>query len=191
VFTVCVGTASSSRPETRRRSRLADTEELDVDGSTAKSDAPRTIPPDVIEMAAWRGFLEAYRRVIDVLETELRAETGMPLAWYDVLVHLSEAEHGALRMRRLADAILLSRSGLTRLVDRMEAAGLVERRACAGDARGIEAVLTPAGFQRLRETAPVHLRGVHEHFSGQLDAAEKAVLAAALPRLARQVPQGT
>src|SRR5690606_23529744 len=127
-----------------------------------------TTPLTDVQMAAWRGFLEAYRRVIDVLADELETETEMPLGWYDVLVQLSEAPDRARRMQDLADAVLLSKSGLSRLVDRMEAAGYVERRPCAEDGRGILAALTDEGFAALRAAAPVHLRGVREHFVDRL-----------------------
>lgn len=134
-------------------------------------------------MAAWRGFLEAYRRVIDVLAAELETETGMPLGWYDVLVQLSEAPDRARRMQDLAGAVLLSKSGLSRLVDRMEAAGYVERRPCAEDGRGVLAALTDEGFAALRAAAPVHLRGVREHFVDRLPATDMTALARAFGRL--------
>lgn len=137
------------------------------------------------QLRAWRSFLEAHAAVLDVLERELRAEEDLPLTWYDVLVHLNEAEDRSLRMQELADAVLLSKSGLTRLVDRMEKAGLVERAACASDRRGTFARLTDDGLQRLRSTAPTHARGVREHFVGHLDEAEVQVLADALERVAR------
>jgi len=137
------------------------------------------------EMAAWRGFLEAHRRVADVLERELRSCEDLPLSWYDVLVQLSEAPDNALRMRELADAVLLSKSGLTRLVDRMEQAGLVERRETADDGRGVLAALTEVGMQRLRDAAPTHIRGVRAHFINQLGEDEVQVLADALHRIAQ------
>lgn len=137
-----------------------------------------------LEMAAWRSFLEAHRRVIDVLETELRDHESLPLSWYDVLVQLSESPTRSLRMQELADAVLLSKSGLTRLVDRMQSDGLVERRPCEADGRGIEAVLTEAGLDRLRGAAPTHVAGVRAHFADLLRPGEAAVLAQALTRIA-------
>ena len=137
-----------------------------------------------LEMAAWRSFLEAHRRVVDVLEAELREHQSLPLAWYDVLVQLSESPTRSLRMQELADAVLLSKSGLTRLVDRMQSDGLVERRPCQADGRGIEAVLTPAGLDRLRDAAPTHVDGVRAHFADRLRPGEAAVLAQALSRIA-------
>lgn len=137
------------------------------------------------EMAAWRGFLEAHRRVADVLERELRSCEDLPLSWYDVLVQLSEAPGNALRMRELADAVLLSKSGLTRLVDRMEQAGLVERRETTDDGRGVLATLTDDGMRRLRGAAPTHIQGVRDHFIDLLDDDEVQILAAALHRIAQ------
>lgn len=137
-----------------------------------------------LEMAAWRSFLEAHRRVLDVLETELRDQEELPLAWYDVLVQLSESPTRSLRMQELADAVLLSKSGLTRLVDRMETAGLVQRAPCADDGRGIMAQLTDAGLERLRGAAPTHVAGVRSHFADLLRPGEAAVLAQALSRIA-------
>ena len=116
----------------------------------------------------WREFLEAHAVVVGVLEAELDAERALPLAWYDVLVSLSEAPDRRLRMQDLASRVLFSRSGLTRLLDRMAAAGLVKRERCDDDRRGTFAVLTAAGGRRLRDASGVHLRGVREHFDRHL-----------------------
>ena len=116
----------------------------------------------------WREFLEAHAVVVGVLEAELDAERDLPLAWYDVLVSLSEAPDRRLRMQDLASRVLFSRSGLTRLLDRMAAAGLVKRERCDDDRRGTFAVLTAAGGRRLRDASGVHLRGVREHFDRHL-----------------------
>lgn len=121
---------------------------------------------------------------MDVLEAELRSLEDLPLSWYDVLVQLSEAEGHERRMQELADRVLLSKSGLSRLVDRMEEEGLVERRPCDDDARGIMATLTDAGMERLRAAAPTHVAGVRQHFVDLLDAEETDVLARALTRIA-------
>ena len=137
-----------------------------------------------LEMAAWRSFLEAHRRVVEVLEAELRDQEELPLGWYDVLVQLSESPTRSLRMQELADAVLLSKSGLTRLVDRMEANELVRRVPCADDGRGIMAQLTDTGMARLRDAAPTHVAGVRAHFADLLRPGEAAVLAQALSRIA-------
>jgi DNA-binding MarR family transcriptional regulator len=119
---------------------------------------------------AWRTFLRAHAHVVRELERELQAEQGMALTDYDVLVQLATAEGRQLRMSELADRLLLSRSGVTRLVDRLVAAGLVERRLCDDDRRGQWAALTDAGRSRLRQASPVHLRGVSEHFLDRIPA---------------------
>jgi DNA-binding MarR family transcriptional regulator len=115
-------------------------------------------------LAAWRSFLEAHARVTRLLDDELRASHGLSLAEYDALLQLAEAPDHRLRMNQLADRVLLSRSGVTRLVDRMERHGLVVRVACLDDARGAEAVLTEAGYERFRSAARTHLRGIEAHF---------------------------
>jgi DNA-binding MarR family transcriptional regulator len=127
-------------------------------------------------IGAWRAFLRAHAQVIRRLERELQDERGMALTDYDVLVQLARADQRRLRMSELADRLLLSRSGVTRLVDRLVADGLVERVLCDDDRRGQWAALTDAGRRRLREAAPVHLRGVTTHFLDRLSADELARL---------------
>jgi DNA-binding MarR family transcriptional regulator len=124
------------------------------------------------ELGAWRAFLRAHSQISRVLEAQLVAEHDLPLASYDVLLQLAEAEGRRLRMTELADRVLLSRSGLTRLVDRLERDGLLERQACPNDARGTHAVLTEAGVERLRTAAPTHLRGVSERVTSRLTETE-------------------
>src|SRR5262245_49789131 len=99
------------------------------------------------ELAVWRGFLQAHALLVRQLDAELVAAHGLPLTWYDVLGVLDEAG-GRLRMSELARAVLLSGSGATRLVDRMERAGLIVREPCEEDGRGFFAVLTEAGAAR-------------------------------------------
>ncbi|HEX6311775.1 MAG TPA: MarR family transcriptional regulator [Acidimicrobiia bacterium] len=133
------------------------------------------------DQAAWRALLRAHAAVVGVLEREL-AEQGMPIAFYDVLDQLSNAG-GRMRMRELANAVLLSRSGLTRLVDRMERAGYVRREHCADDRRGAFAVVTAAGRRAYRQASPVYERGIEEHFTRHLGE-RSVVLTAALERVA-------
>ncbi|MTV24277.1 MarR family transcriptional regulator [Nitriliruptoraceae bacterium ZYF776] len=139
-------------------------------------------------MRAWRAFLTAHARITDVLARELKDDEGLPLTWYDVLVQLSEAPERRLRMQELANRVLLSKSGLTRLIDRMEQAGLVDRTPCDDDRRGTWATMTDAGFARIAATAPTHLRGVREHFADVVSEDEAVVLAAALERIADRLP---
>ncbi|HEU0130192.1 MAG TPA: MarR family transcriptional regulator [Mycobacteriales bacterium] len=141
-----------------------------------------------VELDAWRAFLRAHARVTRVLDAELAAECDLPLGSYEVLLHLNEAPGGRLRMTDLADRVLLSRSGLTRLVDRLERDGLLRRESCPSDLRGTNAVLTDAGLDRLRAAAPVHLRGVREHMLDALTEDELRVLAEALGRVAGPPP---
>jgi DNA-binding MarR family transcriptional regulator len=126
--------------------------------------APRRSVPTREQLASWRAFLRAHALVNRVLETELVADQQLSLAAYDVLVQLYEAPGHRLRMTELADAVLLSRSGVTRLVDRLEKAGLVSRCPVAGDGRGVAAELTEAGASRLRTASRTHLTGVMRHF---------------------------
>jgi DNA-binding MarR family transcriptional regulator len=135
------------------------------------------------ELAVWRIFLRVHAHLTRRLEHDLLVEHDLPLASYDVLVQLAEAPQRRLRMTDLADRVLLSRSGLTRLVDRLTSEGLVERQSCPSDARGTFTVLTEAGVGRLRETAPTHLRGIEEYMTRQLSPAELEVLGALLAKL--------
>ncbi len=144
--------------------------------------------PDPRRLAVWRAFLEAHAALIDVLEAELQAAHALPLTWYDVLVQLSEAPGHCLRMQDLARSVLLSKSGLTRLFDRMEQAGLVERRPFPADRRGTLAALTPAGEERLRRAAPAHLAGVLRHFARHLAEAEADTLTAFFARVRAALP---
>ena len=128
--------------------------------------------PSAEELTAWRLFLRSHALVLRRLETDLMHEHHLPLASYDVLVQLVEAPEHRLRMTELADAVLLSRSGLTRLVDRLEREGLVERQACVEDARGLFAVLTDGGLLRLRQASPTHLRGIQDYAVGRLSPTE-------------------
>ncbi len=119
------------------------------------------------ELRVWRTFLVAHAQVTRRLEADLVAEHALPLASYDVLVQLVEAPGHRLRMTELADRVLISRSGLTRLVDRLSKDGLVRREACESDARGLYAVLTPSGYDRLRTASRTHLRGVQDYAVGR------------------------
>jgi DNA-binding MarR family transcriptional regulator len=135
---------------------------------------------NAVEMRAWRGLLRAQALVLTRLDEELLAAHHLSMAEYEVLVHLAAAPGGALRMSELAERALVSRSGLTRRVDGMAAAGLVERRSCPSDRRGTFAVLTEAGRARLAEAAPTHVAGVRRHFLDHLGAEELVGLADAL-----------
>ena len=134
-------------------------------------------------LEAWQLFLGAHARVVDRLEHELEAQTGLPLTWYDVLVQLQRAPEGRLRMQDLVSALVLSKSGLTRRIDRMQEAGLVQRHTCPSDARGVLAVITPKGLQTLKDAAPAHLAGVKAHFTDQLSDEETVALRCCLGKI--------
>lgn len=143
--------------------------------------------PDDPRLRAWIAFLRAHAAVTRRLETELTAERGLSLAEYDALLQLAVADGRRLRMGELADRVVLSRSGISRLVDRLAADGLAARRACPTDARGAWAELTEAGLERLRRAAPVHLRGVEEHFLAPMTEAEREALVHALESVVRRL----
>jgi DNA-binding MarR family transcriptional regulator len=136
------------------------------------------------ELAAWRCFLRAHARITRSLENELINEQRLSLAAYDVLVHLADAPERRMRMTDLAEAVLLSRSGVTRLVDRLERAGLVFRERADGDGRGVVAVLTQVGLDRLRKASSTHLGGVVRYFVSVLETRDIDALARTCARLA-------
>lgn len=129
----------------------------------------RSLSPRDPRIATWRAFLIAHARLSRLLDEDLRAEHDLSLAEYDALLQLAEAPGRRLRMHQLADRVLLSRSGVTRLIDRLVKDGSVERNICLTDARGAEAVLTPAGLNRLRTAAGTHLRGIGDHFLAPIE----------------------
>jgi DNA-binding MarR family transcriptional regulator len=135
------------------------------------------------ELRAWGGFLTTHARLTRQLDDELRAAHDMPLGTLDVLIQLARAPGERLRMRDLADAIVLSRSGLTRLVDRLAADGLVKREKCGDDGRGAWAVLLPAGRDALERALPTHLDGVRRVFLGSLQPEDQARLGDVWERL--------
>jgi DNA-binding MarR family transcriptional regulator len=139
-------------------------------------------------MAAWRAFVLANARIVKLLQGELESEQGLSLPAYEVLVRLSEACDGRLRMSDLAPFATLTPSGLTRLIDKLVADGLVERLRCETDARVVYAAITPAGLKRLRDAYPTHLRGVREHFVDRLTPAQLDALATALGPLITGCP---
>lgn len=128
-------------------------------------------------------LIEAHAHLSRVLEHELLEGAGLPLSWYGVLVRLGRSPGRHLRMSELAEQMSISTSGLTRLIDRIETAGLVRRESCPTDRRGWFAVLTPEGEARLREATPLHLRGVEEHLTGLLSPGELADLTGALRKV--------
>jgi DNA-binding MarR family transcriptional regulator len=149
------------------------------------SSATRSVAADDPRIATWRVFLVAHARLERLLDEELRSEHDLTLAEYDALLQLAESPTRRLRMHEIADRVVLSRSGVTRLIDRLVRDGWVERSTCASDARGAEAVLTASGLNLLREASRTHLRGISDHFLAAIapteftavDRAMRAILA--------------
>jgi DNA-binding MarR family transcriptional regulator len=136
-----------------------------------------------LELGAWRGFLRVHTALVRELDAALDAEHGLPLTSYDVLIYLRTAPGRRLRMAELADSVLLSRSGVTRLVDRLEREGLIERESCESDGRGSFAVLTDKGAELLARARPSHLAAVRDRFLRYFTADELRQLAEFWERL--------
>src|SRR3954470_17127219 len=109
------------------------------------------------ELRAWRGLLRVHASLVKALDAELESEHRLAVTTYEVLMYLADSPEGQMRMHDLASRVLLSRSGLTRLVDRLERDGLLERKTCESDARGAFAVLTPRGREKLTAARRTHL----------------------------------
>ena len=137
------------------------------------------------ELRDWFAFIRAHHCVVGKLSAELEEEHGMTLPYYEVLLALSRANDRRLRMSDLADAVRLSPSGLTRLVDRLVRDGRVERQPCPGDARVMYASLTPAGEAAFREAARTHVRGIREHYLDRLQQSDRLALRRALDSITR------
>jgi DNA-binding MarR family transcriptional regulator len=132
---------------------------------------------------AWRAFLTTHATVIELIEREL-AEAGLPpLSWYDILFALYEAPNHCLRMHELARAVLLTRSQITRLVDRLEAAGLLYRQPCPTDRRGASAAITAEGLATRQKMWPVYAQGISKYFGRHLSDAEVNVVIEAFRRV--------
>ncbi|HTK23286.1 MAG TPA: MarR family transcriptional regulator [Gaiella sp.] len=135
------------------------------------------------ELAAWRGFLRVHSGIVRELNTELELTHALPLAHYEVLLYLDAAPCGKLTMSELAQSVLLSQSGVTRLVDRLVRSGLVVREGCSEDRRVMYARLTDEGREALIEARPTLIEGVRQRFLARFDDAELDVLADAWERV--------
>ena len=139
---------------------------------------------------AWRLFLTTHARLDELIEQEL-AQAGLPpLAWYDVLWSLENAPSHQLRLHELAEAIVLRRSNLTRLVDRLETAGLVYRESCPSDRRGAFAVITEAGLAMRQQMWPTYAQAINKYFASHLSDAETEVLTKVMRRLLAAARKG-
>ncbi len=143
----------------------------------AHTDSPPAAELTEKQLGAWRGLLRVHSALVKALDSELEAAHGLPLSSYEVLISLRTAPRRKLRMADLADRVLLSRSGMTRLVDRLEREGLLVREQCPVDARGCLAALTDEGEAFLERARPTHLAGVHEKFLRHFEEEELARLA--------------
>ena len=134
-------------------------------------------------LVAWRTFLKAHATIINRIDHDLVAAKLPPLSTYDVLIELYEAPEHRLRMHELAERVVLSRSGLTRLVDRLEAEGLLVRDRSGADRRGAYAVITEHGIAALQRTWPIYARGIAEYFARWLTLEEARILEAGFGRV--------
>lgn len=134
-------------------------------------------PLNRVELGAWRGLLRVHADLVRQLDAELEREHGLSLSSYEVLLHLHEAPERRLRMNELADSVLLTVSGITRVVDRLVRDGFVARERCETDRRGQNAVLTDAGAEKFLAARRTHLRGIRERFVSRLDRTEQQRLA--------------
>jgi len=138
--------------------------------------------PSPERLRAWRLFCESALALLDLLDAELQQSVGIPQRWYDVLVHLEESPEG-IPMNELAERILYSKSGFTRVVDRMEEAGLVRRLRPEHDRRTIPIVLTDKGTDTLEHARRHHRDGIQRHFSQHLTNADIKALTRALEKI--------
>jgi DNA-binding MarR family transcriptional regulator len=128
------------------------------------------------ELAAWRGMLEVHARVTQQLDAQMRAEHGLSVSAYEVLMFLADAPEHRMRMSDIADRVLLSRSGCTRLVDRLVEQGYVWRCAASSDGRGLFAALTPAGIEKVQAARRTHHQGVRRFFLDHLTPTDQIAL---------------
>ena len=135
------------------------------------------------ELAAWGGFLRAHGVLVRELDAELVARHGVTLSDYEVLLFLASTPDRRMRMSELAESVLISQSGITRIVDRLTRRGLVKRERCSADRRGLFAVLTRSGLAKLRDASPTHLMGVRSRFLQRLSEDEQTMLSDLWERL--------
>src|SRR2546426_2942694 len=170
-----VPTRSASKPSSRPQANEVDVSELGRKFLTL----PR--------LNAWGAFLTAHKALENILSRELESSCGLPLTWFDALAQLRMAPAHRLTMTQLASALLFSKSGLTRLIDRMVEAGLVQRLARPGDRRRLHIALTDAGEEKYRQALPIHLEHVKRHFAAYIEDSEAAAVESALMRMANAV----
>ena len=156
------------------------------DGGAEGADARRlsAVVAQLDEAAAlWQDFLYAHRTIIDTMAKEMMRDHGLPLEWFDVLIHLADVPEGRLRQRTLRDRLLLSESGLSRMLLRMEQAGLITRSTAGEDKRGMEITLTAKGRRAVIAAAAAHIDRVQRLFTDKLTRTDINALARILPKL--------
>ena len=136
-----------------------------------------------VELRAWRGLLRVQASLVKALDAQLEASHDLQLTSYEVLLYLAEAKNCRMRMHDVASSVRLSRSGLTRLIDRLERDGLVSRVSCSDDARGAFACITDEGRAKLEQARGTHLAAVRRHFLAHLSSEELEVVADLWERL--------
>ena len=146
---------------------------------THGDDAPSQTPA----IRAWGGVLQVYARLVPIIDAELQVAAGISLTWYDLLLELNAATDRRLTMSELGERVVLSRSRVSRVVDELDAAGLVQREPHPQDRRSAYAVLTPAGRRRLRSAAPHYLAAIEEHFGRHLSKTELETVGRSLWRV--------
>lgn len=158
----------------------------------AKRQDPHVSHGDRVDVRrrAWRAAMVTTSAVADVLDRELRSRTEVDLQTYDAMLHVFEAGNDGIRMTDLARKIVLSRAGLTSLVDRLERRGLVRRDPDPDDRRTIRIRLTEEGATAFRAAAEVHVQGIEQHFGSLLDDEEARIIASALERVHAQTVGG-
>ena len=147
------------------------------------------LEPKTLALQGWGALLRTHATLVPLLDRELQAATGMPLAWYDVMLELANAPGRRLQMSELGERVTLSRTRVSRLVDEMRRAGYVEKQAHPSDRRSTYARMTPLGRKQFRAAAPVYLRSIHDHFVAQLRPSELTAIATGLQRVARAAGQ--
>lgn len=141
-------------------------------------------------LAAWRSFLQSHATIVRELDAELVAEHGMTTRDYEVLLYLAQAPDRRLAMSALAERTMLTRSGITRLIDGLVAGGLIERVSCPSDARVSYATLTDAGYEKLRDAGSTHIGSIRRLFLANFNSEEIEQLASLLGRLPGTTSEG-
>lgn len=143
--------------------------------------------PDKKHIDAWRLFITSHALLIDKIDGELASAGAIPLHWYDVLIELYEAPERRLRMHELAQNVVLSRSGLTRLVDRLEKEEFLRREIDANDRRGFYVILTDRGLEAMRAAWKTYEAGIARYFAAYLNDDEAALFSRVLGRIVEEL----